>query len=60
MPDLALLNEVLYGTSHVFYRYFGVHAVLIVKIDGINAESFDERRDPVSSDSVPWQRKDEA
>ena len=39
---LALLDQFLHGSRHVFYRHTGVNAMLIEKIDGINLESFSE------------------
>ncbi len=36
--DLALVNEVLHGSRHVFDRDLGVHAVLIEEVDGIDPE----------------------
>ena len=36
--DLALLNQILHCAGNVFNRNFGVHAMLIVEVDGIDLQ----------------------
>ena len=36
--DVALLNQILHCAGNVFNRNFGVHAMLIVEVDGIDLQ----------------------
>src|SRR5439155_12918986 len=43
--DLALLNEVLYGTRHVFDRDLRVHAMLVEEVNDIDPEPLERAFD---------------
>jgi len=43
VPDLALLNQVLHRSRHIFDRYVRVAAVLIEKIDHAGLEALERR-----------------
>ncbi len=39
MPDLPLANQIRHGARDVFDRHVGVHAVLVVEVDRVHAQS---------------------
>jgi hypothetical protein len=43
VPDLALLDQVLYCPRHLFNRYVRVNTVLIEQVDGVDLESLERR-----------------
>ena len=40
IPDLSLFNQLGHGANGFFDRYFGIDAVLVIDIDGIDAQAF--------------------
>ena len=45
MLDLALLNQLLNGSRHLFDRHLGVYTVLILQINGVNPQALQRALD---------------